>query len=255
MDDTIDVPEKIPVTLDTVVETPAEEDEEKKRWKRFGLIGTAVIALGAAALLCGRCGYLEKPTPTEEPVPVVVEEIEEEVVVKPPTTIPPIVTEEPVVVDVRDIWLGNYEGTAKGFRETLYQGTKDFDPFKDDELVWLETMDEENCFAYGYCNDNRSWGIDIGFTGHTAADSWTNIRIYLPDDLSDAPGMALTESMLAITPTNEHPYELIIDQVDGRIEGYLQVNGVPSHSGAATEWWIVEELIVEESDAPDPALR
>ncbi len=241
-------------TIDTVIEEQPEEKKKKKK-RTIGLLvaGAAILAMGGCCIGTGYINdFLPKP---EEPVPVVVEEIEEEIIVKPPTTVPPIVTEEPIIVDVRDIWLGNYEGTAEGFRESLYQGTKDFDPFKDDELVWLEIMDEDDCFAYSYCNEDRSWGIEIGFAGHTAADSWTNIRIYLPDDLEDAPGMALTESMLAITPTDEYPYDLTIEQVDGKIEGYLQIDGVPSHSGNATEWWIMEELSAEKSDAPDPALR
>ena len=85
-------------------------------------------------------------------------------------------------------------------------------------------MPPEYCSLLSYCDEDQSWGLDINFIGCENGVDYTNIRLYLPADLSDAPSLTITEDKLTLTPTEEYPYEVVIERVNGQLEGYIVID-------------------------------
>jgi hypothetical protein len=249
-------------TIDTIVEEPIEEQPDEKKKKKRGRT-IAIIGVGALILAAGGCcigtGYINDflPKPTEA-VPVVVEEIEEEIeeIVDPVAPIEPVTPIDPV--NPREAWYGSFEGVAHGIRTSLYEGnTNAYDFANHGNTLWLEILDQEYCYGLGFCNNDRSWGLDLSLIGCTNGEDFTLIRIFLPDDLSEAEGFTLTDSKLNISPTEGHPYAVVIDLESGHIEGYLETDGivVPGAAGEAVEWYVVDSLEADISAEDYPCQR
>lgn len=97
--------------------------------------------------------------------------------------------------------------------------------------------------------------MDIAFAGCTNGEDFTRLWIFLPDDLSEAEGLTLTDSKLSIEPSEAHPYALVFDLESGHIEGYLETDGIPSPSGESINWYVVESLEADRSAEDYPCQR
>lgn len=235
-----------PLTPSPEGETPSPEEEEKKKNKKSSNKKKALVGL-AALLVAGGCcvgsTFLTRCQPPVREETAVVEVM--------PTNTPYVAPQSPTAteaeqepIDVREGWYGSYEGITTGSYHTqIYDyGTLEF---KNNRL-WLDIMGREDCLercgesfssvSRGFCGGDLSWGVDMGFVG----EDFINVRLYLPEDLSDAPGLTITEDRLTVTPTEEHPYELVIEQVDGQLEGYLLVDYSKDPRNA--DGWPAEEL-------------
>ena len=208
--------------------TPSPDGEKEKKKgnkKKALLLGlAALVALGGASVLCRSIIFDRPQPPREGEVAVMVEPTEIEYVVP----LSPTPTEaEPI--DVREAWYGNYDGTATG---VLYRQWDEIDVFEFEDLrLWLQIKKWEDCGSeeegFSFCAEDLSWGVHTGIYGCTfggVPSHHSDIRLYLPADLSDAPSLTITEDKLTLTPTEEYPYEVVIERVNGQLEGYIVID-------------------------------
>ncbi len=223
-------------TLDDIASkqaAPAADEEEKKhKKKRNLLVGLAALAVIGGSAVCVGTGIVDKLKPGPEPTQEVVVRVEptRTAYAEPLATVvtlSPTPTSPTEAYDVREAWYGYFEGTASGRAtnwKTQYSGN-----FENSRL-WLQISDWETCLNEylnkdSFCREGTLWGIDISYTYTENAEAVAEILLYLPENLSDASNLTITDNRLTITPTEDHPYELVIERVNGQLQGYLRSEG------------------------------
>ena len=163
--------------------------------------------------------------------------------VEPEPTLTRISKVAPAPLDVREAWYGNYDGFAIG-RDVVWDSPWDYIPLVceattlpsalyacefTDKRLWLEIIPYELCSYIDiddpFCDEDTPWGLDIESVVAINSLEVSEVLLYMPENLSDAPNLTITEDTIHITPTEEHPYELVIEKVDGQLQGFLRLEG------------------------------
>ena len=214
--------------------SPENEPEQKKKKgnkKKAVLLGlAALVVLGGASVLC-RSGITDRPQPPRQEqeaseVAVVVEPTDTMEADPTPTHISKVV---PAPLDYRQSWLGNYEGVATGVRYFQWNDNNNKDVWEfEDFPLWLKITKWEDCGegeTWAVCNPDLSWGIYAGTLGCSDSLYTSNvIRLYLPEDPSDAPGLNISEARIIIDATEEYPYEVVIAKSEGQVVGSMFID-------------------------------
>ena len=217
--------------------TPQDEEEKKRKKKRNVLLGLAALAVIGGSAVCLSTGIVDKLQPRREPTEAtsVVVEPTRTAYASPVTPLETAVTLSPTptaaesdAYDVREAWYGNYDGFAVGRKIAWDSGT--VHDIMEHERLWLEIVPPDQCAWWNlynpFCDENRLWGLDImSVYGPYDVGFISEILLYMPENLSDAPNLTITDTSIHITPTPDHPYELLIERVDGTLRGYLRLQG------------------------------
>lgn len=114
-------------------------------------------------------------------------------------------------IDFRKAWYGVYEGFHFGYRS--WSMRPDSSNRKTTEWEEGEAVLEISRGPIGIDDIERAWYLSIG-TNPTVARVWPHL--WLPLDLSDAPGLSITNTKLVINPSSEYPYEVSIEKEFGQ---------------------------------------
>ncbi len=159
----------------------------------------------------------------------------------PHTSSPPTIE----TYDVREAWYGNYLGITEGM---VYDENGTW-PFEDYDL-WFQIKRWQDCGSedetFSVCPENISWGVFIANIKHGSVD-YVYVRFYLPADLIDAPRLTITENALTLIPTEDFPYEIVIERGNGQLEGYMVLDwGNPIQiPDFPPERWVIEDFIAD----------
>ena len=239
---------------------PEPEQEKKKGNKKKALLLGLVALLGLGGACYVGTTLIDRPQPPRE---------EEVVTMVAPTTIAPTETSyvvplsptptEAEPIDVREGWYGIYDGTANFETYKLTTDSENPETILEDtqenRKILFYILRREDCgdVAAEICpfSEEQSWGFKGGLLGCLTEDvAWLNFELYLPADLSDAPGLTITEDKLTSIPTKEDPYEIIIEKVPGESGGTALKGTIISSKYVHEEYdtishWTIDEFIVD----------
>ena len=123
-------------------------------------------------------------------------------------------------------WYGFYFGKATG---TSYSDNPitDYTVYSfENEDIFIGIVAEDECDSdhpspFPVCVDDDPWVLTEGHGSCGSRQAFWFIKLYLPEDRDNVSGLIYTDSKLTFSPIEGQPYEMVIERINGQIEGYF----------------------------------